>query len=57
MSDSQSDRSVVPFPAELRPKIYRNLVSQTFLALETTPEPYFSGSPSPSPSVGASFSD
>ena len=42
MSDMQSGRSVLPFPAELRLKIYRNLVKKTYLALGTTPEHYFS---------------
>lgn len=56
MSDTQSDRSVLPFPAELRLKIYRNLVKKTYLALGTTPEHYFSakkGNPKPlTPSAG-----
>lgn len=38
MNDIQSDRTVLPFPAELRLKIYRNLVKKTYLALEPTPE-------------------
>lgn len=42
MSDAQINRSVLPFPAELRLKIYRNLVKKTYLALGTTPEHYLS---------------
>ncbi len=56
MSDAQPDRSVLPFPAELRLKIYRNLVKKTYLALGTTPEHFLSaeeGNPKPlTPSAG-----
>lgn len=45
MSDTQSDRSVLPSPGELRDKIYRNLVRKTYLALGPTPEYPFSYNP------------
>lgn len=45
MSDTQSDRSVLPSPGELRNKIYRNLVRKTYLALGPTSERPFSYNP------------
>ena len=46
MSDIQSDRSVLPSPAEVRlkkpPHNYRNLVKKAYHALRTAPERFHS---------------
>ena len=41
MGDTQPKRSVLPFAAEIRLKIYRNLVKNTYLAVGTTFEDWF----------------